>query len=1184
MSVINPYSQPELEDKGWEFSSDAVPVKPDDGSVTMQSLDEELSTLAQVCQSLVKDGYVYTAAGSMTTPLPPADYNRFWITYGSAGDNRDYVLMRVVTQDAGATVTNNKIILTTLNRIGTSSLMSGSVTTDKIDSGAVTWGKLAQGAVHEGNIAMNAVSQNAIKVGAVGVKQLDPNVKKSIADATPKSVLLQQDLVVGTVYTKEQFESMTDASLDDFYELRVGDYVRVTMGGAGEAERIVVARYDQNDPQLHYIVAMSPINGLLTSYTFVVDDATVTSAIVAIGTDSIANNAVTGAKIASGAVTQAKIGTSAVVTDKIKDGAVTSEKLDDTTQTLLSAVGSLFAAGYVYDPTLTLTNVNTAVPYARFFFNRVKYNNNQYGIQVCRVAANTKNIAYGFTWVETALGVQWGTGNITNKAITLPKLSDEVQTTLADVPKQYELTTTLEDENDMTPDAFLAKYGLSVDVIKGLRVGDSLHVDGTGETYGVLATYKDGNFDYFQLGHVIDESDVTYAVTLAVSSDTFTIRTYSLLRSDSSSQLLSAVTIIANLPWGQTVQSSDLEDVTKITSQDWRTRIEVGSIFADLSVVNKYWQVLRAENDIFYLGLYNEPQTDGTAKQIQYSIRLRYNYNRTALTSISFYADEIESGDSHKRYTLSTTFLGRWGTGIMIENLQGATGLTVEQWKGLSIGDVLEVPQDDSTSLVSHIYEVSNTIVNGDVFHIQLFEQTPAGTTYSVDYTVDNNPNSFVYFIRTNTVKLPWGVTVSKSGAESVSNRDFTFWYSLTAGAVLYDTSGNTWTVESVRQLNSGLRRIYLGCYYNEANGEATTGSTMQRSILVKDTNYWGGNDALSFQVNTLPAPYVPVEYTLPKDFPYNATDSQRYVSSIIGAGVTGAKLNEGDVFVYGNNRYKIISKSVKTNGSSDSYSFCFECSTFNGGAMGTSGATGYGGLFFTDGQDGCVVYTVQYSQAPASSESPIDGVQWDVMSGQKSGNIMLAMEPTETIEAVPYNREWIEMFTYGLEVPTFNVMTISAGATSKVRRLGYTLENNIGTPCLRAKCVTGAKIADKAVTVDKLSDTVWVSQEYALSQDLIFDTRYTPTTYMNTFSMSFDPWGDYVNGTGKAPVLTVMTTGSQVKKYVAGTVSGAGANRWMIDLGCTYDVDTSMPVRVYAIIAWDEGDAEWDSITFKKG
>lgn len=42
MTVINPYSQPELEDKGWEFSSDDVTVKPDDGSVSEASLNDDL--------------------------------------------------------------------------------------------------------------------------------------------------------------------------------------------------------------------------------------------------------------------------------------------------------------------------------------------------------------------------------------------------------------------------------------------------------------------------------------------------------------------------------------------------------------------------------------------------------------------------------------------------------------------------------------------------------------------------------------------------------------------------------------------------------------------------------------------------------------------------------------------------------------------------------------------------------------------------------------------------------------------------------------------------------------------------------------------------------------------------------------------------------------------------------------
>lgn len=793
MGAINPYSQQELEDKGWEFSSEDVKVKPDDGSVTMQSLDEELTALAKVCQSLTADGYVFALDGKGSTPLPVANYNRYWFRVGQAGNNQ-HALLRLSLQAAGSDTVETQELLSMLNRVGTDSIQDGAVTHDKIadnavttariannavtgakiSEGAITWGKLAPGAVHENNIAAKSVSQDAIQVGAVGMKQLDPNIIKSIFDATPKSVLLQQDLVLGTSYTAVQFESMTEASFDAFDALGIGDYMRVTTNaGADEEIRIVVACYDQSDPKEHYIVVISPDSGLMTSYTFSVDEMTVTANRVSIGTDGIASGAVTGAKIASGAVTGAKIASGAVTRAKIGSEAIITDKIDD-------------------------------------------------------------------------------------EAVTLPKLSEDVQATLANVPKQYELAIPLEDETGMTPEAFLEKYGVSVDVIKGLRVGDSLKTN-DGYTFGVVGTFINASLTQIQL---MREADTEYSygalIQIGGALPKVAVVIYNILRGDSYKNTIEALSCSTLCPWGETIEAADIENTTNQPIEFWDT-LPAGVIIED--GYNRF-MVANRIGDIIYLGLYNEPQTDGTAKQIQYSIRLRYNDNRTALTSISFYADEIETG--------------------------GGTSL--------------------------------------------------------------------------------------------------------------------------------------------------------------------------------------------------------------------------------------------------------------------------------------------------------IDGVQW-AATGQKAGYVMLSGEPTGTIEPVPYNRIWAELYTAGsFDTPTINIKVIYANSTTKTTAIGYSFASNIGTPCLRANCVTTAKIANKAVTADKLGNDIFASKIYALTQDLIFDTRYTPKTYGAAFGMMFDVWADYIDGTGKAPVLTATGTGNQIKKYVAGTVSNAGANRWMIDLGCVYDVDTSTPVNVYAILEWDEADAEWDAITFKKG
>lgn len=192
MGVINPYSQPELEDKGWEFSSDDVTVKPDDGSVTMQSLDEELTALAQACKALTDDGYVFAIEGKGTTPLPVADYNRYWFRAGQANNNQHAVL-RLSLQEAGSDTVETKELLSMLDRVGTDSIQDNAVTIDKIADNAVIHGKIAAGAVWEANISSGAVTTNKIangavvtdkiKDGAVTSPKLSEDVRQSLAAA-----------------------------------------------------------------------------------------------------------------------------------------------------------------------------------------------------------------------------------------------------------------------------------------------------------------------------------------------------------------------------------------------------------------------------------------------------------------------------------------------------------------------------------------------------------------------------------------------------------------------------------------------------------------------------------------------------------------------------------------------------------------------------------------------------------------------------------------------------------------------------------------------------------------------------------------------------------------------------------------------------------------------------------------
>lgn len=789
MGVINPYSQPELEEKGWEFSSEDVKVKLDDGSVSEASLDDDLKTrmpkvynfkgLAaptninngyesitveewqritgypdfQILKDIAANGWGY-----ISTPLDSGTNGSYFSILGvvkykePVGSFRVFILLKgtnltggyidileyfyVSDDDVKVGISRLRTTFATYKYFGGTlgesamykglvSLLDKQILTDKIATGAVTWGKLADNAVHENNIAMESVTKDKLQVGAVGMEQLDRNVRDAISDAPSKSVLLQQDLVLGTLYTKAQFESMTEASFNDFDALSIDDYMRVTTGGGADEEvRIVVARYDQSDPQSHYIVVISPDTGLMTSYTFDTYEMTVTANRVSIGTDGIADN------------------------------AVTQAKLSDDLQTAMSSISELIANGYVYDPSLNFKvemypfpKAPTAVPYGRFctyyykqtinqkprVFGILKYEANSVdpieaiylevlcstsiinesnldekikdkindgslrlksllptsgtytasqisstivksgGIEALVKASSllldqvsTSHLTVGYTRIgnyEFAKGlsgkendavIKWMylDSNYNLKFIqgVVPQVYtsitfSEIDSPFADpnVPKQYELTTSLEDETEMTPEAFLEKYGVSVDVIKGLRVADSLK--GYTFTYGVVAV-NDENPDYgIQLMNcAYDEINATYAAFITITEGKINISSYRLLHEDIEGVLGSIQLGVTDLPWGTTVQVSDgATAILNLTPSQWMN-MQVGTVLVSLSSSVNIYVISHRVSDVLYLGMYNEPQTDGTAKQIQYSIRLRYNSDRTALTSISFYADEVGAG------------------------------------------------------------------------------------------------------------------------------------------------------------------------------------------------------------------------------------------------------------------------------------------------------------------------------------------------------------------------------------------------------------------------------------------------------------------------------------------------------------------------------------------------------------
>lgn len=260
MGVINPYSQPELEDKGWEFKSDDVTVKPDDGSVTMQSLDEELTALAQACKALTDEGYVFAVEGEGTTPLPVADYNRYWFRAEQANNNQ-HALLCLSLQEAGSGTVETKELLSMLDRVGTDSIQNNAVTRDKIADNAVTVGKIAPNAVTSQKIAADAIVTDNIKNGAVTNEKLSDGIQDKLNaadgavryDDAQELTVAQQEQVSNNVGVPTVFmsESELNTALSDERAAKIAN-ARIIMFTMNNGNTIPILRAYENNAQIYF--------------------------------------------------------------------------------------------------------------------------------------------------------------------------------------------------------------------------------------------------------------------------------------------------------------------------------------------------------------------------------------------------------------------------------------------------------------------------------------------------------------------------------------------------------------------------------------------------------------------------------------------------------------------------------------------------------------------------------------------------------------------------------------------------------------------------------------------------------------------------------------------------------------------------------------------------------------------
>ncbi|MCR4887293.1 MAG: hypothetical protein K5919_10305 [Clostridiales bacterium] len=197
-------------------------------------------------------------------------------------------------------------------------LAAASITAEKIAAGAVTAAKIATGAVTADKIAAGAITAAKIAAGAVTAEKIAAH---TITAGLLAAGLITADsglIATGAIGTAQIADgSITDAKI-----------VGLT------ASKITAGTIDASVVYINNLTADNITTGTLNGARIPVL-GTEKLADGAVTGDKVAQNAVTADKIVAGAVTAAKIASAAVTTNKLAANAVTAAKID---------VADLFAA------------------------------------------------------------------------------------------------------------------------------------------------------------------------------------------------------------------------------------------------------------------------------------------------------------------------------------------------------------------------------------------------------------------------------------------------------------------------------------------------------------------------------------------------------------------------------------------------------------------------------------------------------------------------------------------------------------------------------------------------------------------------------------------------------------------------------------------------------------------------
>ncbi|MBR6809777.1 MAG: hypothetical protein IKM64_05785 [Clostridia bacterium] len=262
-------------------------------------------------------GRVFTPSGGLNGALLDGEVNGALLKTESV-TARKIAASAITTEklDAGC-VTAEKVAASS---IATGHLQAGSISSDKLQSGSITTEKLAAGAVTADKIAGKSITAEQLQAGLI-TAQSGLIGDSAIGTAQIADGSITDAKIVGLTASKITAGTL-DAADVNVINLKADNITTGTLNGK------VIPQLGSDKIADGAVSGVKIVNGAVS--TDKISDAAVTAAKIvssAVTTDKLAANAVTANKILSGAVTTDKLSANAVTADKLAAQSVTANKL-----------------------------------------------------------------------------------------------------------------------------------------------------------------------------------------------------------------------------------------------------------------------------------------------------------------------------------------------------------------------------------------------------------------------------------------------------------------------------------------------------------------------------------------------------------------------------------------------------------------------------------------------------------------------------------------------------------------------------------------------------------------------------------------------------------------------------------------------------------------------------------------